>query len=72
MDDGGGEVDHRFEAGVCFVAAHCDALEFLQLAEEILWRSPFRRSMHKRGQPYRPVLAESGGDRVEIADWKRS
>ena len=36
MDDGGGEVDHRFEAVVCFVASHRDALEFLQLAEEIL------------------------------------
>ena len=52
MDNGGGEVDHRFEAVVCFVASHCDALEFLQLAEEILWRSPFRRSMHKRWVHY--------------------
>jgi len=36
MDDGGGEVDHRFEAAVCLVASHCDAFEFLQLAEEVL------------------------------------
>jgi hypothetical protein len=36
MDDGGSEVDHRLEAAVCLVTSHCDALEFLQLAEEIL------------------------------------
>jgi hypothetical protein len=36
MDDGGGEIDHRFEAAVCLVASHCYAFEFLQLAEEIL------------------------------------
>ena len=36
MDDGGSEVDHRLEAGVCLVTSHCDAFEFLQLAEEIL------------------------------------
>ena len=36
MDDGGGEVDHRLEAAVCLVTSHCDAFEFLQLAEEIL------------------------------------
>ena len=36
MDDGGGEVDHRFEAAVGLVASHCYAFEFLQLAEEIL------------------------------------
>ena len=36
MDDGGCEVDHRLETAVCLVAPHCDALEFLQLAEEIL------------------------------------
>lgn len=35
MNDGGGEVDHRFEAAVCLVASHCHPLEFLQLAEEI-------------------------------------
>jgi hypothetical protein len=36
MDDGGGEIDHRFETAVCLVAAHCYAFEFLQHAEEIL------------------------------------
>ena len=36
MDDGGCEVDHRLETAVCFVASHCYAFEFLQLAEEIL------------------------------------
>jgi hypothetical protein len=36
MDDGGGEVDHRLETAVCLVASHCYALEFLQLAEEVL------------------------------------
>ena len=36
MDDGGSEVDHRFEAAVCLVASHRYAFEFLQLAEEIL------------------------------------
>jgi hypothetical protein len=36
MDDGGGEVDHRFETAVCLVASHCYAFEFFQLAEEIL------------------------------------
>ena len=36
MDDGGSEVDHRLEAGVCLVTSHCDAFEFLQLAEEVL------------------------------------
>ena len=36
MDDGGSEVDHRLETAVCLVASHCDAFEFLQLAEEIL------------------------------------
>lgn len=36
MDDGGGEVDHRFETAVCLVASHCYAFEFLELAEEIL------------------------------------
>ena len=36
MDDGGGEVDHRFETAVCLVASHCYAFEFLQFAEEIL------------------------------------
>ena len=36
MDDGGSEVNHRFEAAVCLVASHCYALEFLQLAEEVL------------------------------------
>lgn len=36
MDDGGGEVDHRFETAVCLVASHCYAFEFFQFAEEIL------------------------------------
>ena len=36
MDDGGSEVDHGLETGVCLVGSHCDAFEFLQLAEEIL------------------------------------
>jgi hypothetical protein len=36
MEDGGGEIDHRFEAAVCLVASHCYAFEFLELAEEIL------------------------------------
>jgi hypothetical protein len=36
MDDGGSEVDHRLETAVCLVASHCNAFEFLQLAEEIL------------------------------------
>ncbi len=36
MDDGGSEVDHRLETAVCLVASHCDAFEFLELAEEIL------------------------------------
>ncbi len=36
MDDGSSEVDHRLETGVCLVGSHCDAFEFLQLAEEIL------------------------------------
>ena len=36
MDDGGSEVDHGLETAVCLVGSHCDAFEFLQLAEEIL------------------------------------
>ena len=36
MDDGGCEIDHRLEAAVCLVASHSYALEFLQLAEEVL------------------------------------
>ena len=36
MDDGGCEIDHRLEALVCLVTSHCDAFEFLQLAEEVL------------------------------------
>ena len=36
MDDGGSEVDHGLETGVCLVGSHCDAFEFLQLAEEVL------------------------------------
>jgi hypothetical protein len=36
MDDGGGDVDHRFETAVCLVASHCYAFEFFQFAEEIL------------------------------------
>ena len=36
MDDGGGEVDHGFEAAVCLVGSHCYAFEFLELAEEVL------------------------------------
>lgn len=36
MDDGGGEMDHGREALIGFVAAHGDALELLELAEEIL------------------------------------
>ena len=36
MDDGGCEVDHRFETAVCLVASHCDAFEFFQLSEEVL------------------------------------
>ena len=36
MDDGGCEIDHCLEAAVCFVASHCYAFEFLQLAEEVL------------------------------------
>src|SRR4051794_13739330 len=35
-DDSGGEVDHGGEARIGLVAAHCDALELLQLAEEVL------------------------------------
>jgi len=42
MDYGGSEVDYRLEAAVCLVTSHCDAFEFLQLAEEILDQvSPF-------------------------------
>lgn len=36
MDDGGSEVDHGLETAVCLVGSHCDAFEFLELAEEIL------------------------------------
>src|SRR5882757_1503520 len=36
MDDSGSEVDHRLETAVCLVGSHCNAFEFLQLAEEIL------------------------------------
>ena len=36
MDDGGSEIDHRFETCVGFVASHGYALELFQLAEEIL------------------------------------
>lgn len=36
MDDGGGEIDHRFEAFVGFVASQGDAFEVLQFAEEVL------------------------------------
>ena len=36
MDDGGCEIDHCLEALVCLVTSHCDAFEFLQLAEEVL------------------------------------
>ena len=36
MDDGGGEMDHRCEALIGFVAAHGDALELFEFAEEIL------------------------------------
>ena len=36
MDDGGGEVDHGLETGICLVASHGYAFELLQLAEEIL------------------------------------
>ena len=42
MDDGGSEVDHGLETCVCLVGSHCDAFEFLQLAEEFLDQvSPF-------------------------------
>jgi hypothetical protein len=36
MDDGGNEVDHGLETAVGLVGSHCDAFEFLQLAEEVL------------------------------------
>ena len=36
MDDGGCEIDHRFETAVCLVTSHCYAFEFFQFAEEIL------------------------------------
>ena len=36
MDDGCGEIDHRFEAGVRFVASQRDAFELFKLAEEVL------------------------------------
>jgi hypothetical protein len=36
VDDGGGDVDHGGEALVGLVRAHDDALEFLELAEEVL------------------------------------
>lgn len=36
MDDGSSEVDHGLETTVCLVTSHCDAFEFLQLAEEVL------------------------------------
>jgi hypothetical protein len=36
MDDGGGEVDDRFETAVSLVASHCYAFEFFQFAEEVL------------------------------------
>jgi hypothetical protein len=36
MDDGGCQIDHGLEAAVCLVTSHCDAFEFLQLAEEVL------------------------------------
>ncbi len=36
VDDGGGEIDHGLEALVCLVGPHGDALELLQLAEEVL------------------------------------
>ena len=35
MDDGSGGVDHGFVAWVGFVAAHGDALELLEFAEEV-------------------------------------
>src|ERR1700693_3423520 len=42
MDYGGSEGDYRLEAAVCLVTSHCDAFDFLQLAEEILdYVAPF-------------------------------
>src|SRR3954462_15156851 len=36
IDDGGGEIDHGFEALIGLVGAHGNALELLELAEEVL------------------------------------
>ena len=40
MDDRGGKVDHRFETCVRFVAAHGDAFELFEFAEEVFDQMP--------------------------------
>ena len=40
MDDSGGKVDHRFETCVGFVAAHGNALELFDFAEEVFDQMP--------------------------------
>jgi hypothetical protein len=40
IDNGCGKIDHCCEALISFVAAHCDAFEFLEFAKEILDQVP--------------------------------
>ena len=40
MDDSGGKVDHRFETCAGFVAAHGNAFEFFDFAEEVFDQMP--------------------------------
>ncbi|WP_029013276.1 hypothetical protein [Niveispirillum irakense] len=40
IDDSSGEIDHGFEAFVCFASSHGDALELLEFAEEVLDEVP--------------------------------
>jgi len=57
MDDGSGEVDHRLETAVCLVASHSYALEFLQLAEEVLDQvAPFVNVLVDVERPSAPLM----------------
>jgi len=66
MYDGSGKVDCRFEAAVGLVSAHGDALELLELAEEILDQAaPFVGQRRSVGVRY-------GVDAGQSPAWRRA
>ena len=72
MDDRSGEVDHGFEALICFIRAHGDALELVEFTEEVFDQVPpfihFRIDFDGFGAAWMLRYDDFGAALIEVGD----